>query len=207
MVCQEVVSGVVAKSRVGLDPEIAFTDQFEKMLGTVDARPRVVIDRDQRVVWQSENAARLLCAPVPIQITNGFITADSGSASAALTEFVEEIGSDCDSLLVRGHSRRHWAMVMAWVSNEHPDAICMLLSLSVPHRGVQESGLASALRLTAAETRVLDQFARLNSPREIASRMDISLSTVRSHLKQIHSKSGVESAVQLTQLVSGYCSC
>jgi DNA-binding CsgD family transcriptional regulator len=82
-----------------------------------------------------------------------------------------------------------------------------LLNLSVPHRGVDESGLARALRLTAAETRVLDQFARLNSPREIAERMQISLSTVRSHLKQIHSKAGVETAVQLTQLVRGFCSC
>ena len=35
----------------------------------------------------------------------------------------------------------------------------------------------------------------INSPREIASEMDISLSTVRSHLKQIHSKAGVVSAV------------
>jgi DNA-binding CsgD family transcriptional regulator len=54
---------------------------------------------------------------------------------------------------------------------------------------------------------VLDLFARLNSPREIAERLQISLSTVRSHLKQIYSKAGVDSAVQLTQLVRGYCTC
>ena len=43
--------------------------------------------------------------------------------------------------------------------------------------------------------------------RPIADRMQVSISTVRSHLKQIHSKAGVETAVQLTQLVRGFCSC
>ena len=177
------------------------------MLGTVDARPRLVVDRDLRVVWQSDNATALLTTPVPLQITAGTIVADTGAASAALGDFIHNLSGDCDSLLLRGQSRRHWAMVLGWCPRDHPDLVCLLVNLSVPHRGVEESGLARALRLTAAETRVLDQFARLNSPREIAERMSVSLSTVRSHLKQIHSKAGVETAVQLTQLVRGFCSC
>jgi DNA-binding CsgD family transcriptional regulator len=177
------------------------------MLGSIDARPRVVIDRDRRLLWSSDNAASLLAPPVPLRLTGGRLTTDSATTTNALTEFVEAVGFECDSMLLRGESRRHWAMVIAWSSRDHPDDVCLLLNLSVPHRGVAESGLARALRLTAAETRVLDQFARLNSPREIAERMQISLSTVRSHLKQIHSKAGVETAVQLTQLVRGFCSC
>jgi len=177
------------------------------MLDAVDARPRLVIDRALRVIWQSTNAAGLLVPPVPLHLHDGVLAADSGPAFAALRDFVEAAGYDCGSVLLRGHNRRHWAMIMGWVPQDRPDTICLLLSLSVPHRSVSESGLARTLRLTAAEARVLDQFARLNSPRDIADQMGISLSTVRSHLKQIHSKAGVESAVQLTQLVRGYCAC
>ena len=184
-----------------------FDEQFETMLGLVDARPRLIITRDQRVLWRSDNAAALLTAPVPLQINDGKLSADSPSATASLAEFIEGISGDCASVLLRGQSRRHWAMLLGWSPQAEHDAICLLVSLSIPHRGVAESGLARALRLTSAETRVLDQFARLNSPREIAERMNVSLSTVRSHLKQIHSKAGVETAVQLTQLVRGFCSC
>jgi DNA-binding CsgD family transcriptional regulator len=188
-------------------PDHDFETEFERMLGSMDARPRVVIDRERRLLWCSENAERLLAAPVPLRISDGRLTTDAATTSTAMAEFVEGIGHDCDSMLLRGESRKHWAMILAWTPGDFPDEVCLLLNLSVPHRTVAESGLARALRLTASETRVLDQFARLNSPREIAEQMHVSLSTVRSHLKQIHSKAGVETAVQLTQLVRGFCSC
>jgi DNA-binding CsgD family transcriptional regulator len=184
-----------------------FDSEFERMLGSIDARPRVVIDRDRRLLWSSDNAERLLAPPVPLRLSGGRLTTDAATTATAMAEFIEGIGHDCDSMLLRGESRKHWAMVLAWSPCDFPDEVCLLLNLSVPHRSVAESGLARALRLTAAETRVLDQFARLNSPREIAEQMHVSLSTVRSHLKQIHSKAGVETAVQLTQLVRGFCSC
>jgi DNA-binding CsgD family transcriptional regulator len=184
-----------------------FDSEFEGMLGSIDNRPRVVIDRDRWLLWCSHSAELLLAPPVPLRLSGGRLVTDATTTATALTEFVEGVGQDCDSILLRGESRKHWAMVIAWSPGEFPDEVHMLLNLSVPHRSVADSGLARALRLTAAETRVLDQFARLNSPREIAVQMGISLSTVRSHLKQIHSKAGVETAVQLTQLVRGFCSC
>ena len=184
-----------------------FDSIFEQRLGLVDARPRIVIDRDRRVLWRSDNAERLLSPPVPLHLSGGLLTTDAVTTSNALADFIDGVGSDCDSMLLRGESRKHWAMVLAWSPPDRPDDVCLLLNLSVPHRGVEESGLARTLKLTAAETRVLDRFARLNTPREIADKMGVSLSTVRSHLKQIHSKAGVESAVQLTQLVRGFCSC
>ena len=204
---RELILGGAVNIRTARRAQRDYRPEFERMLGSMDARPRVVIDRERRLLWQSDNAEQLLSPPVPLRLADGRLTTDAATTATALTEFIEGIGHDCDSMLVRGESRKHWAMVLAWSPQDRPEDVCLLLNLSVPHRGVQESGLAHALRLTAAETRVLDQFARLNTPREIAERMQVSLSTVRSHLKQIHSKAGVETAVQLTQLVRGFCSC
>jgi DNA-binding CsgD family transcriptional regulator len=208
---------MVLKQGVGLQGAVSnrsdgaadydFDSEFEQRLGLIDARPRIVIDRDRQVLWRSDNAEKLLAPPVPLHLSGGQLTTDAVSTSSALADFIDGIGGDCDSMLLRGESRKHWAMLLAWSPRDRPEDVCLLLNLSVPLRGVEDSGLARALKLTAAETRVLDRFARLNTPREIASKMGISLSTVRSHLKQIHSKAGVESAVQLTQLVRGSCSC
>ena len=180
---------------------------FEHWLGSLDARPRLVIDRELQIIWQSDNAAELVQRPVPLFLEKGFLAADTEQTSIELADFIEVVGEECKTILVRGSEKKHWAMVMALSPQEDPSLVCLMLNLSVPHRSVEQSGLAKALCLTVCEARVLDQFSRLSSTREIADNLGVSLSTVRSHMKQIHSKAGVTSAVQLAQLVRGYCSC
>jgi DNA-binding CsgD family transcriptional regulator len=180
---------------------------FERWLGSLDARPRLVIDRELKIIWQSDKAAELVQQPVPLNLNKGYLGADTDATLNELAEFVERVGEECVTLLVQSSEKKHWAMVMALSPQEDPSLVCLMLNLSVPHRSVEQSGLAKALCLTVCEARVLDQFSRLNSTREIAHNLGVSLSTVRSHMKQIHSKAGVGSAVQLTQLVRGYCSC
>ena len=68
------------------------------------------------------------------------------------------------------------------------------------------SGLAGELKLTNAEVRVLKEFAELNPPKQIARDLGVSLSTVRSHLKQIHAKAEVTTSLQLLRLAHTYCS-
>jgi DNA-binding CsgD family transcriptional regulator len=193
--------------RVRKSEDFDIETTFERWLGLLDGRPRLVITRDLEIVWQSENAALLVQPPVPLCVKDGYLAADTNLLATELADFIENIGPECETLLAKGADKKHWALAMALSPKEKANLVCLMLNLSVPHRSVQQSGLATALRLTATEARVLDQFARLNTPREIADIMDVSLSTVRSHLKQIHCKAGVVSAVQLTQLVRGYCSC
>jgi DNA-binding CsgD family transcriptional regulator len=76
----------------------------------------------------------------------------------------------------------------------------------VPLLDIVGSGLARELKLTNAESRVLKEFAELNSPKRIASDLGVSLSTVRSHLKQIHAKASVTTSMQLLRLTHAFCS-
>jgi DNA-binding CsgD family transcriptional regulator len=73
-------------------------------------------------------------------------------------------------------------------------------------RDVVESGLAEELKLTSAEVRVLREFAELKAPKDIARRLGVSLSTVRSHLKAIHAKAFVTTSTQLLRLIYTFCS-
>ena len=185
------------------DPETT----FESWLGLLDPRPRLVVNRDLEVLWESGKATELLIPPMPIRLAGGRLESVSDPIAAELRDFIGNVSKQCETLLLREQGERHWAMVMALSPHNAPDLVCIMLNLSVPHRSVEQSGLAQALSLTATEARVLDQYARSNTPREIADLLGVSLSTIRSHLKQIHCKAGVNSAVQLTQLVRGFCSC
>ena len=84
--------------------------------------------------------------------------------------------------------------------------MCVLASPSLPLQDIVECGLARELKLTQAEIRVLKEFAELNSPKQIARDLGVSLSTVRSHLKQIHAKASVTTSLQLLRLTHTYCS-
>ena len=84
--------------------------------------------------------------------------------------------------------------------------MCVLASPSLPLQDIVACGLARELNLTNAEIRVLKEFAELNSPKQIARDLGVSLSTVRSHLKQIHAKAAVTTSLQLLRLTHSYCS-
>lgn len=199
MVEEEVRSGP------GIKPELTYDKYVLSFHGAADARPRLVLDRHCAVLWHGPNAARLLGDLIPLRLAKGRLVAESAASDDALAHFVERVGPECDRLLLRSADRRHWAMIQAWSPRDREDLVCAVVNLSIPCRTVQESGLAKILGLTATESRVLDEFARLRAPKEIADALSISLSTVRSHLKQVHSKAGVSSAVHLARLVSGYC--
>jgi DNA-binding CsgD family transcriptional regulator len=194
-----------ARSGPGIKPELTYDRYVLSFHGAADARPRLVLDRHCAVLWHGPNVARLLGDLIPLRLAKGRLVAESAAGDDALAQFVERVGTECDRLLLRSADRRHWAMIQAWSPPDREDLVCAVVNLSIPCRTVQESGLAKTLGLTATESRVLDEFARLRAPKEIADTLSISLSTVRSHLKQVHSKAGVSSAVHLARLVSGYC--
>lgn len=184
--------------------DAALPHQFATRLDPFDTRPRLVVERDGRIVWLCGNASELLREPFPLRIDGGYLGA-CDQTRLILREFLEEVDSLGASSLLRGKDKRHWVVLRGWTIEGRIDQLGLIASLSVPHKGVVESGLARALKLTSAEARVLDSFAHMHPPREIAEQMAISLSTVRSHLKQIHCKARVESAVQLSQLVRSFC--
>jgi DNA-binding CsgD family transcriptional regulator len=63
--------------------------------------------------------------------------------------------------------------------------------------------IASAYRLTPAETRVLEAILAGQRPAEIAASASVSTETVRSQLKAIFSKTGTNGQTALVRLATG----
>jgi len=180
---------------------------FSTALDGFDCRPKLVIDCDQRVLWSCSNTARIIDGLMPLCVRKGKLAIDEDEdLRRDFVEFLHNAGPDVRRMLIRGKGKRHWAVVHAWKPAHWDSAVCALVSPSLPLLDVNASGLTGALKLTNAEARVLKEFAELNSPKQIAADLGVSLSTVRSHLKQIHAKAAVTTSLQLLRLAHTFCS-
>jgi DNA-binding CsgD family transcriptional regulator len=180
--------------------------EFAAAFDAFDTRPRIVVDYEQRVLWSCDHAARLLDGPMPLCIRTGKLTVDDEELRGEFVECLHNLGPEIQRKLIRGKAKRHWAMLRGWKPAHWDGAVCILASPSLPLLDIVGSGLAGELKLTQAEVRVLSAFAELNSPKQIARELGVSLSTVRSHLKQIHAKASVTTSLQLLRLTHTFCS-
>lgn len=180
--------------------------EFAAAFEAFDPRPKIVVDYDQRVLWCCDDAPRLLDGPMPLCIRKGKLVVDDDELRGEFVEFLHNVGPDVQRKLIRGKAKRHWAVLRAWKPAHWDRAVCVLANPSLPLQDIVSSGLARELKLTQAEIRVLKEFAELSSPKQIARDLGVSLSTVRSHLKQIHAKAAVTTSLQLLRLTHSYCS-
>jgi len=180
--------------------------EFAAAFEAFDPRPKIVVDYDQRVLWSCDDAPRLLDGALPLCLRKGRLIVDEVELRQDLVDFLRNVGTESQRKLIRGKAGRRWAMLRAWKPVHWDRAVCVLVTPSLPLQDIVASGLAAELKLTQAEARVLKAFAELNAPKQIARDLGVSLSTVRSHLKQIHAKAAVTTSLQLLRLTHTFCS-
>lgn len=183
----------------------AAIEQFALRARAADRSPRVLIDGHCNILWRSSDAEQLLQPPLPLWIRSGRLHARQGGGAKAWPAFVENVGEEGERLLLNGSEPGAWVLLRGWSQRlgEHR-VVFLKCSPSWPLRDVASSGLVQDFGLTRSECAVLDEFARLAKPLQIAERLNISISTVRSHLKQIHTKMAVNSSVQLIGITRAY---
>jgi DNA-binding CsgD family transcriptional regulator len=180
-------------------------EHFARRARAVDRSPRVLLDGHCNVLWQTADAWRLLQPPLPLWIAGGKVHAAGNSGNRTWPSFIENLGEEGERLLLTGKGACSWVLLRGWAARFDDHRLVFLkCALSSPLRDVAGSGLVRDFGLTRSECAVLDEFARMAKPNEIAERLDISISTVRSHLKQIHTKMSVNSSVQLMRITRAY---
>ncbi len=179
--------------------------EFAQQASATDRTPRVLIDGHCNVLWRSSDADRLLQPPMPLWINGGRLHAENGAGAKTWPSFVENVDEEGERLLLTGSEPGSWVLLRGWSRRIGEHRVLFLrCTPSWPLRDVVSSGLAADFGLTRSECAVLDQFARLAKPTQIAEGLKVSVSTVRSHLKQIHTKMGVSSSVRLIAITRAY---
>lgn len=178
---------------------------FGRHLIERDARPRLIADASARLLWSSPSADRLLRQPFPVFIRKGRLCFEDGQAAQDGETFLASLEQAGGRLLTVNPKDDCWVLVSGWAQQIDDRRLLFLtFGLSQPARDTLASGLAAYFGLTKAEATVLDHFACLRSPADIARELQVTINTVRSHLKRIHAKTSVTSSVRLLQLVRAF---
>lgn len=180
-------------------------EHFARRVRGADRSPQLLIDGECNVLWRSSDAERLLRPPMPLWLKGGRLHAAASAGARSWPSFVETVGEEGERLLLTGKGAGSWVLLRGWGERFGKRRLIFLkCAMSWPFRDVASSGLAKDFGLTRSECAVLDEFARLTKPNQIAERLSISISTVRSHLKQIHAKMAVNSNVHLLRITRAY---
>ncbi|MBT3069415.1 helix-turn-helix transcriptional regulator [Rhodomicrobium sp. Az07] len=144
----------------------------------------------------------------PVRLVNGVLTGIDASTSEALRKAL-------DKRLLDGASDQ--SLCLAIAGQGRPGAVGYLRAISagdttasmllVTHTGRPAAygveGVASAYNLSKAETRVLKHLVEAQSLPEVAERLNLSLPTVKSHMRRILSKTGCSRQADLLRIVEG----
>jgi DNA-binding CsgD family transcriptional regulator len=198
--------GTAALHRTAKEVAADLVEHFMRRAAYGDPSPKILVDEECNVLWSSAEAERLLQPPLPLWIKGGRLTATPAGGGRSWTSYIENLGEEGGRLLLTGPGATTWVLVTGCAErHEGYRLIFLKCAMSWPFRDVTSSGLAKDFGLTRSEAAVLDKFAQLKKPVQIAEELEITVSTVRSHLKQIHAKMSVNSGVQLLRITRAYC--
>jgi DNA-binding CsgD family transcriptional regulator len=195
-----------------------FTDLLEQ--GTLECNPLVeilnhlavvviVVDRQLRIVHANAAAGELLSEGRLLSSVCGTLTATNSRNHEALRRVIREPDSDTKLVCLETERRVTIATVLSLSSSPHEtygrwrSASAAVFVHSQPSfdKGM-ENTLGMAFRLTSMETRVLSALLEGLSLPAIATRHQITVNTVRWHLKQLFEKTNTRRQSDLIRIAS-----
>lgn len=167
--------------------------------------PTFLIGEGTRVLWINGAAERILVEGEPFFRQNGLLVCADKSQAAGFQTFLAAVQTapgawimnqaDQTRLLVRGESLRP--------AGEEPAVSIMLYPTNAEERYVW-ADLGRIFRLTKAELAVVKILLGGGSVDEIAEQQAVSVETVRTHVRRLYSKLGVNNREQLFATVSQF---
>lgn len=176
----------------------------------------MVVDERARLLWANASADRLLAERDGLSLDKGELIAVNGSHTAMLRRSIREAASSGELRppraafsLPRTSGAGALPVIVSPVTRRlfgDVKRICMILidRASAGSQGL-ERALREAWQLTPAEAAIAAALVAGESMQEISDRRAVSISTVRSQMKQIFAKTGTRRQADLVRLVLGGC--
>lgn len=169
---------------------------------SLDDRARLVVERDGSLTVCGERAAQLIENLDCLQFRDGVLKAKTAEANGDLRDVlttpvgqVAELVMSCKE--IDGHCIVHVTGICATT---------VALTIQVTHENFvpRFADLESAFNLTPAESHIVESLLGGHGPSEISEELDISVHTVRAHLRHCYEKLGVSSREALWQKLAPY---
>ena len=157
----------------------------------------VVLDATSRRALHVNQAAKDQLGPNGLlQLVDGVLATRLPSDRLTLLSALNEAAHRGLRRLVRigGDARRIWISILPLHPGlELPGPVLVILGSASRSESLATAGFARINRLTAAETAVLADLCTGATPKEIARKLNVAITTVRTHVLQIRTKTGAAS--------------
>ena len=159
-----------------------------------DRRPRILVDGDLKAHWVSASAESLMRSDGSVLHRNGRILPNDLRLEPELRSFVasatDEVSAQCVSNRDTGQQ-----LVLAATRLQGPwsHLVGITLYLIGEDVTVRLADLRRPFGLTVSEARVAEHLLCGRTADETAARLNVSIETVRTHIKRIYCKLGVNS--------------
>ena len=205
----------ILTTRLGFEKMRSFTEAFSSI-----SLPAMVIDSDCKIIAKNTyiDEHREFIKPRRDDVLefNNSRSTDILRETAQLLD--QRISSSAKSIPVMSADGKHaiahiipigsaYANFFDWESSSaslfHSACCSVIIAPISPTKEADKTLLRSLFDLTPAEARVAEEVLHGHATGKIASHLGVTLETVRTHLKRIFMKTGVQSQPQLVSLLAG----
>ena len=158
----------------------------------LERRARLIVTQIGEVLWISTGARALIDAGSPLHIQGGCLTGKTPQISDRLRALLDSVGPAAPCWMLEERDAVIWAQQI-----ETAGPVCIGLTIRPVGEELQISALADARQLTAAEARVVGMMLGGAETGRIAQALNISVETLRTHVKHVYRKLGVKSRGEL----------
>lgn len=163
-----------------------------------------IVGPDLRLLFANQAAVRECAHHTMLRIDRNHLILAAARHHGDLTRGIGSARSGRWSLvqLVQGDDRLMLALLPLWPGTEAEGPVLMLFGLRCQCTPLAIQFYAQSCRLTPAETVVLRSLSEGLSPKQIARRQHVELSTIRSQLNSVRTKTGTRSIVELVRTLT-----
>lgn len=163
----------------------------------------VLIERDLSVVDCNRSGARLLAGKTIYRDAQGKLAVTGDRGSTKLRFNVEQALNRGSSRTLFSLTPRVWLKLELTRVETRQQCHALVLPRTIQLDATPDVEAATRLfGLTDCESAVLIGVARALRPKEIARHLDVSIHTIRAHIRSIYAKMGAHSAVEMQKLVT-----
>lgn len=167
------------------------------------AIPSMILAEDLQILWSNPSADAILAAGKDFQLINGAVACVDKTQSQELRAFLARLGNDPEAWI---YCRDETTQQVVRAEAVRPDGLPPAIALMIyPVDSVDRylwADFHKVFGLTRAETVVVKRIVGGKSADAIAEELSVALDTIRTHVRRIYTKLGVNNREQLFSKVS-----
>lgn len=167
------------------------------------AVPSVIVAENLQLLWSNPAADALFASGKDFQSTNGVLACSDRAQSQEFRAFLSLVGDEPEAwVYCRDKTARHMVRAEAVRPDNLPAGVALMI---YPIDGLGQflwSDFHKVFGLTRAETVVVKRIMGGESADAIAEELSVTLDTIRTHLRRVYIKLGVNNREQLFSRIS-----